>query len=200
MRFRLVCVSLAAAVAAVPVETSAAPPPSTIAPAPAESVELTKAHRLDELFDELQASGGTPSGKVIEKLILIEWHHTGDSAVDAMFNAALMAMGMRAFSTAIEMLDKVIAARPDFAEGWNKRATVYYYVNQYDRSLADIERTLVLEPRHFGALAGLGMIMQDTGNIPGAIAAFERAVAVNPTLTNLKEAIEQLKARISRDI
>lgn len=73
-------------------------------------------------------------------------------------------------------------------------------MREYDKSLADIDRTLALEPRHFGALAGLGMIMQDTGNIAGAIAAFERAVAVNPSLENLKTAIGQLKARIGRDI
>jgi tetratricopeptide (TPR) repeat protein len=115
-------------------------------------------------------------------------------------NAALMAMDIRAFSAAIAVLDKIVTQKPDFAEGWNKRATVYYYANEYGRSLADIERTLALEPRHFGALAGLGMIMQDTGDIPRAIKAFEQAIAVNPTLTNLKRAIEELNAHIGRDI
>jgi tetratricopeptide (TPR) repeat protein len=114
--------------------------------------------------------------------------------------AALIAMDIRAFNSAIAVLDRIVTEKPDFAEGWNKRATVYYYVDEYDRSLADIERTLALEPRHFGALAGLGMIMQDTGNIRGAIAAFEQAVAVNPSLTTLKQAIEQLNARIGKDI
>jgi tetratricopeptide (TPR) repeat protein len=178
-------------------------PPGEVAPPfamPSAAPDLARSARLDELFAELQHAPTRTAAKEVELSILAEWHRSGDAEVDKMFTAALMAMNLRAFGTAIAILDKIVEARPDFAEGWNKRATVYYYVNEYDRSLADIERTLALEPRHFGALAGLGMIMQDTGNIPGAIAAFEEAVAVNPTLTNLQEAIEQLKARVGRDI
>jgi tetratricopeptide (TPR) repeat protein len=159
-----------------------------------------KAARLDALFTALLAAPSLPAAKAIEGRILLEWHQSGDEEIDRLFRGALVAMEVRAFRSALRVLDRIVAAKPDFAEGWNKRATVYYYVAEYDRSLADIERTLALEPRHFGALAGLGMIMQDTGNLPGAIAAFERAVAVNPSLLNLKQAIEQLKPLVERGI
>ena len=159
-----------------------------------------KAARLDALFSALQGAPSLPAAKAIEGRILLEWHQSGDEEIDRLFRGALVAMEVRAFRSALRVLDRIVAEKPDFAEGWNKRATVYYYVAEYDRSLADIERTLALEPRHFGALAGLGMIMQDTGNLPGAIAAFERAVAVNPSLLNLKQAIEQLKPLIERGI
>lgn len=159
-----------------------------------------RAARLDALFRALHSAPTGVAAKVIERRILIEWHRSGDAAIDRLFQGALVAMEAGAFRAALSALDRVIEAKPDFAEGWNKRATVYYYVAEYDRSLADIERTLALEPRHFGALAGLGMIMQDTGNLAAAIAAFERAVAVNPSLTNLKEAIEQLRPQVERGI
>jgi len=202
MRLLLVAGFLLAVAPALAAESTELPgdtEPPVVAEQP-DAILEEGAALLDTLFEELQAAPTAAAGKVIERRILVEWHHSGDPEIDRMFNAALLAMDIRAFGAAISVLDKIVAAKPDFAEGWNKRATIYYYVNEYDRSLADIERTLALEPRHFGALAGLGMIMQDTGNIPGAIAAFERAVAVNPSLTNLKEAIEQLRARIGRDI
>lgn len=168
---------------------------------PAEPAAVdTKAARLDDLFASLQAAPTAAEGKAVERRIWIEWLSSGDPEIDKLMRAAMIAMEIRAFGSAIRVLDRIVTEKPEFAEGWNKRATLYYYVNEYDRSLADIERTLALEPRHFGALAGLGMIMQDTGNIRGAIAAFERAVAVNPALTNLKQAIDQLNARIGRDI
>jgi tetratricopeptide (TPR) repeat protein len=167
---------------------------------PVVATELAKAARLDALFSELQVAATVAEGKAIERRIWLEWTRSGDPEIDRLMNAALLAMDIRAFSAAIAVLDKIVTQKPDFAEGWNKRATVYYYANEYGRSLADIERTLALEPRHFGALAGLGMIMQDTGDIPRAIRAFEQAVAVNPTLTNLKRAIEELNAHIGRDI
>ena len=167
---------------------------------PEVATELAKAARLDALFAELQVAVTVAEGKAVERRIWLEWTRSGDPEIDRLMNAALLAMDIRAFSAAIAVLDKIVTQKPDFAEGWNKRATVYYYANEYGRSLADIERTLALEPRHFGALAGLGMIMQDTGDIPRAIRAFEQAVAVNPTLTNLKRAIEELNAHIGRDI
>lgn len=178
----------------------AASEPETSAEQSASVDQDVRAARLDALFAELQSAETPAQGKMIERRIVVEWLISGDNEIDTMMTAAVVAMDMHAFRAAIALLDKVVVGKPDYVEGWNKRATVYYYMGDYRKSLADIERTLTLEPRHFGALAGLGMIMQDVGNVPGAIAAFERAVAVNPSLENLKAAIGQLKARIGRDI
>jgi tetratricopeptide (TPR) repeat protein len=176
-----------------------ASPGASVAPPPIVIPE-NKAARLDELFAELKDAPTPAEGRQVAQLIILEWLSSGDDEIDTLMAGAMVAMEIRAFKSAISILDKVVAAKPDYVEGWNKRATVYYYLHQYDRSMSDIERTLALDPRHFGALAGLGMIMQDTGNMPGAIAAFEKAVEVNPTLDNLRLAIEQLKARVGKDI
>jgi tetratricopeptide (TPR) repeat protein len=196
MRSLIVVVFLFAVGSAFAAESEA----QTVPDQPEVATELAKAARLDALFADLQVAGTVAEGKAVERRIWLEWTRSGDPEIDRLMNAALLAMEIRAFASAIAVLDKIVTQKPDFAEAWNKRATVYYYVNEYGRSLADIERTLALEPRHFGALAGLGMIMQDTGDIPRAIRAFEQAVAVNPTLTNLKRAIEELNAHIGRDI
>ena len=83
--------------------------------------------------------------------------------------------------------------KPDYAEGWTKRATVYFLIDDYKKSIFDIERTLALEPRHFGALSGLGMIMRDIGQDKRAIDAFQRALAVDPYLDNVKKALDDIQ-------
>lgn len=196
MRVLVVVASLIVGVPAL-----AAPPEVPAgADAPAQSAATEKAARLDALFADLQTAPSLAAGKAIEHSILVEWLRSNVDSTNTLMVAAIVAMESRAFPQAIAILDRVVVQEPGYVEGWNKRATVYYYMHKYDRSLADIERTLELEPRHFGALAGLGMIMQDTGNLAGAIAAFEQAVAVNPSLENLKTAIGQLKAKLGKDI
>jgi tetratricopeptide (TPR) repeat protein len=95
---------------------------------------------------------------------------------------AILLMGQGLTPLALPILDDIVAQKPDWAEGWNKRATVLYLMGEYDRSLADIDRALALEPRHFGALAGIGLIRIEKGETREALAAFRRALAVNPFL------------------
>ena len=95
----------------------------------------------------------------------------------------------------------MVKLRPDYIEGWNRRATIYYLQNDYTRSLEDIEQVLVREPRHFGALAGLGMIMQELGDDKRALEAFRKALAVNPRLEKLPEMVKTLSEKVEgRDI
>jgi len=102
-------------------------------------------------------------------------------------------MEEKQYPRALDVLDQVVLLKPDFAEGWNKRATVYYLIDDYGSSLADIRRTLALEPRHFGALSGLGFILDETGQKEQAIAVFRKALAINPQLDRIKEAVERLE-------
>jgi len=114
---------------------------------------------------------------------------------------AKVAMDAQNSDVALKLLDSVVQLRPDYVEGWNRRATLYYQRNDYTRSLEDIEQVLAREPRHFGALAGLGMIMQDLGDDKRALDAFRRALAVNPHLEKVPELVKTLTEKVEgRDI
>jgi tetratricopeptide (TPR) repeat protein len=183
-------------VGAVSPTFSAAPaldPPAAMAPE-------SKAAHLNELFVELKAAADVAASRAIEDEIWTEWLKSGDAETDAMMTMAITAMSTGVLNQALALLDKIVARSPDYAEGWNKRATLYYEIDDYDKSLADIEETLKREPRHFGALSGLGMIMIKLGDKRRALAAFEKAVEVDPMINNGTAIIEQLKAAISKDI
>jgi tetratricopeptide (TPR) repeat protein len=114
---------------------------------------------------------------------------------------AKAAMDTEKFDVALKLLDAVVKLRPDYVEAWNRRATVYYLQNDYQHSLEDIEQVLVREPRHFGALVGLGRIMQDIGDDKRALDAFRQALAVNPHLDKIPELVKALTEKVEgRDI
>ncbi len=97
---------------------------------------------------------------------------------------------------ALRFLDDLVRLAPDFAEGWNKRATVYFMLGDYGRAVADIERTLALEPRHFGALGGLGMILERLGDDKGAYTAYTQALEVHPNLPGAAKAVDRLRPEV----
>jgi tetratricopeptide (TPR) repeat protein len=196
MRTSLICGVLVSAVLAGPV--LAAEPP--LPPAAASSGSVVKSARLDTLFARLKSATSVDDGKATERQIVVEWLKSGDEQTDRMMLQAIVAMDTGALDQALALLDRIVAAHPDYVEGWNKRATLYYMIDDYDNSLADIEKTLKLEPRHFGALAGLGMIMIERGETARALTAFEKAYEVDPVITNGKEMIEQLKSKLGKDI
>ena len=109
-----------------------------------------------------------------------------------LLNQAKLAIADRAPAEALSILNRLIGANPDFAEAWNKRATLYFMMKKYDESLSDIAHVLDLEPRHFGALAGKGMILERQKKYAAARAAYEEALAVNPNLVQVQAAIKEL--------
>jgi tetratricopeptide (TPR) repeat protein len=174
---RLCCVGVViAALAAGQAMAQGAPPPA----APSQDAQ-TRARQLDDLFAGLKAAKTQDDGEAIVAQIWQVWQHSGDPELDAAMERATLVMG-RVPALALPVLDDIVARAPGWAEGWNKRATVLYLMGEYDRSLADIDRVLALEPRHFGALAGLGLIRIEKGEPREALAAFRRALAVNPFL------------------
>jgi tetratricopeptide (TPR) repeat protein len=173
--------------------------PSADAPYTPSARELKAAH-LDKLFADLKAAPTIYAGKEIEAQIWAEWLRSGDSDTDQVMDEVLAAMNSQDLKTALKYLDAIVQSQPDYAEGWNKRATVFFYLNDYPDSLADIDKVLALEPRHFGALSGLGMIKMNEGDKRGALDAFQRAYAVDPALNNIKNVIDQLKAALGKDI
>jgi Flp pilus assembly protein TadD len=105
------------------------------------------------------------------------------------------------FDLAIRLLNAIIDIRPDFTEAWNRRATVYYTKKDFGRALADIHEVLAREPRHFGALSGLGIILQELGDEKHALDAFRRALAIHPHLERVPDLVKSLGEKIEgRDI
>jgi tetratricopeptide (TPR) repeat protein len=129
------------------------------------------------------------------------WMQTPSDTTALLMMRAKAAMDAQQMDVALKLLDAVVKLRPDYVEGWNRRATLYYLQNDYTHSLQDIEQVLVREPRHFGALAGLGMIMQDLGDEKRALEAFRKALAVNPHLDKVPELVKTLTEKVEgRDI
>ena len=160
-----------------------------------------KTRGLDFLFGALKAAPDEASAKHVEARIWALWTQTPSDTAALLMIRAKAAMDAQQMDVALKLLDAVIKLRPDYVEGWNRRATLYYLKNDYSHSLQDIEQVLVREPRHFGALAGLGLIMQDLGDEKRALDAFRKALAVNPHLEKVPELVKTLSEKVEgRDI
>jgi tetratricopeptide (TPR) repeat protein len=171
------------------------------APAKLPKVGADKTRGLDFLFGALKAAPDEASAKHVEARIWAIWLQTPSDTVALLMTRAKAAMEAQNSDVALKLLDAVVKLRPDYVEGWNRRATLYYLRNDYAHSLADIEQVLAREPRHFGALAGLGMIMQDLGDDRRALNAFRKALAVNPHLEKVPELVKTLSEKVEgRDI
>ncbi|WP_350335216.1 tetratricopeptide repeat protein [Coralliovum pocilloporae] len=148
---------------------------------------------LDELFGQLKTADTPNQFREIEEAILQTWLMSGSDTVDLLMARAINAMQDQNYPIALDLLDAVIALKPDYAEGWNKRATVYFLVQDPQRSIADIQKVLALEPRHFGALSGLGLIMRELGDNERALYAFRQALDVHPGLRAAQDAVADLE-------
>ncbi|MGY8668096.1 tetratricopeptide repeat protein, partial [Bradyrhizobium sp. UFLA05-109] len=146
--------------------------------APAKLPKVDRTKNLDFLFGALKAAPDDISAKHVEARIWAIWLQTPSDTAALLMTRAKAAVDAQKVDVAIKLLDAVIKLRPDYVEAWNRRATLYYMQNDYGRSLADIREVLVREPRHFGALAGLGMIMQEIGDEKRALDAYRKALAI----------------------
>jgi tetratricopeptide (TPR) repeat protein len=204
-RFRRLAILLAAIVAVVPTASWAQDPGAKKklpdAPAKLPKVPADKTKGLDFLFGALKTAPDEASAKYVEARIWAIWLQTPSDTVSLLMTRAKAAMESQNPDVALKLLDSVITLRPDYVEGWNRRATLYYLRSDYSHSLADIEQVLAREPRHFGALAGLGMIMQDLGDDKRALDAFRKALAVNPHLEKVPDLVKTLSEKVEgRDI
>jgi len=202
MRIRLALVL--AAVLTMPAVAPAAAEPGSWADAPDKLPRAARGDRtknLDFLFEALKAAPDADSAKLVENRIWALWFVSGSDTADLLMSRVKTASDEKDTKLALQLLDAVIGLKPDYVEAWNRRATIFFTNKEYGKSLADIRQVLAREPRHFGALTGLGVIMQELGEDKLALEAFRRAVAVNPHLQKIPEFVKTLTEKVEgRDI
>lgn len=175
--------------------------PKKLPEAPAKLPKVDRTKNLDFLFGALKAAPDVTSAKHVEARIWAIWLQTPSDTAALLMARAKTAVDAKKIEVAIKLLNSVIKLRPDYIEAWNRRATLYYMQNDYARALADIQQVLIREPRHFGALAGLGMIMQEIGDEKRALEAYRKALAVNPHLEKIPDQVKALTEKVEgRDI
>lgn len=187
----LLCLALMASVLATAVH--AAPPDAPLSP---EGKAEARGAILDKLYGELAKAQDEVAGRALENAIQSVWLESGSPSIDLLMSRGLDALREDNFDRAYFYFDEVVTLAPGFAEGWNKRATIHYLREDYARALGDIEHVLRLEPRHFEALAGLGVILEELGDKKGALGAYRKALAINPQLLNGKERIAPLELEV----
>jgi tetratricopeptide (TPR) repeat protein len=171
------------------------------ASAGAQTAAPSQTSVLDGLYERLGKARTEDEAKGIAGAIERAQLQSGSDTADLLMTRALTAMKAGKSELAVEILTSVVKIEPDFTEAWNKRATIYFLKNDYGHAMADIAETLKREPRHFGAWAGLGMILRETGDKKRAYEAFKHALAINPQLDTVKKAFDDLKPEVEgRDI
>ncbi len=164
---------------------------------PLPAVADQSSPKLPALFKQLQSSDAAPEIARIETTIWQIWVHHGDTEVDRRMAIGIMDMTQGHLDRSLAAFDTVVELAPDFAEGWNKRATVHYMLGNYEASVNDIRRTLDLEPRHFGALSGLGLIFDAIGNGAAALKVWERALTIHPHMSGIRKRMRELKRELT---
>lgn len=154
---------------------------------------MAQTEKLDSLFEELKDADARAASR-IEREIWNEWSKSGSPAMDLLLQRGRDAMAAGETAAAIEHFTALTDHAPEFAEGWNARATAYFQAGELGPSVNDIAKTLTLNPRHFGALSGLGMIFEQLEQPEKALEAYQAALAIHPRLQGVIEAVERLEA------
>jgi tetratricopeptide (TPR) repeat protein len=203
MRLRLAAFAIALAVTQLAPAPLRAEPGSWVDP-PDRLAKIPRGDRtknLDFLFEALKIAPDADSAKLVEGRIWALWFASGSDTTDLLMGRVKTAADQKDLNLAIELLNAVIELRPDYVEAWNRRATIHFTNKDYGASLGDIRQVLAREPRHFGALSGLGIIMQELGEDKLALEAFRKALAVNPHLQKIPEFVKTLTEKVEgRDI
>lgn len=152
--------------------------------------------RLDELFAALKSTQDGRQAHEIEQMIWFIWSRAPSAGASLMLRQGTEYMNEGKYEMARSNFDAVVELAPEFAEGWNKRATVHYLMDDYDGSIEDIKHTLALEKRHFGALSGLGLIYDALNEKKAALEAFRAALAINPHMESIRDRATELAKEV----
>jgi tetratricopeptide (TPR) repeat protein len=204
MRTRfLAALSAAAAMVAVSIAPAAAQSGKWVEP-PVKLPHVARGDRtrnLDFLFGALKLAPDDVTAKAIEERIWALWTVSRSDTANLLMTRVKTAIEAKDIDLAITLLNAIVKVKPDYVEAWNRRATIYYMKKDYGHSLADIREVLKREPRHFGALAGLGLILQDIGDNKQALEVYRRALALYPRMERIPDLVKTLQEKIEgRDI
>jgi tetratricopeptide (TPR) repeat protein len=203
LRFRLLAAIALCGALLVPAGPAMSEPGSWVeAPKKLPRVQRgDRTNNLDFLFGALKVAPDEASAKSIEERIWALWLVSKSDTTNLLMTRVKTAMDGEDLDLAIKLLDAIIKIKPDYTEAFNRRATVYYMKKDFGRSLEDIRQVLAREPRHFGALAGLGLIMQDLGDDKRALEIYRKALAIHPRLPRVPDLIKTLTEKVEgRDI
>jgi len=167
-------------------------PPPDVSNLPRASSSLS----IDKLFEALKVAPTDESAKYVENRIWQRWLASGGDTANLLMSRVKTAVDAKDLELAIKLLNAIIEIRPNYVEAWNRRATIYYMKKEFESAVDDIGQVLAREPRHFGALSGLGMILQELGDDKHALEAFRRALAVHPHLAKIPEMVKKLEEKV----
>ncbi len=164
---------------------------------PSAGAFTTQAQRLDKLFDELKRQGNPDAAKGIADQIRREWQESGSASINLLIQWADKSISEEKNAAALDFLDETIRLKPDYVEGWNRRATLHFKMGNYRKSMSDINQVLRIEPRHFGALAGMAAIMSRTGRDEMALRAWEKFLDVYPAERQAQKELGELAEKLT---
>ena len=168
---------------------------------PPQVARADRFRNLDFLFEALKLAPDDTTAKAIEERIWTVWGVSRSDTTNLLMTRVKTAIEAKDLDLAIELLNAIVKIKPDYVEAWNRRATIYYMKKDYGHSIADIREVLKREPRHFGALSGFGLILQDIGDDKQALEVYRRALAVYPRLQRIPDLVKTLQEKVEgRDI
>lgn len=164
--------------------------------APKPAPEAMRKQFLDRLFDRLRNAGDQGDAQRIAATIERVWLQSDSDTAKLLLQRATVSMQAQQYPVALSLFDKLVVVEPDWAEAWNQRATARFLAGDTDGAMADINKVIKLEPRHFGALAGMGLILQGAGLDKSALQIFNRALAIYPLEPDIRKLAEKLTLEI----
>jgi tetratricopeptide (TPR) repeat protein len=203
MRWRFLILAAAAALAATPAAAQQQTPKNWIEP----PANLPKAQHgdptrnLDFLFEALKLAPDEATAKQIEQRIWALWFVSPSDTANLLMTRVRTAVEGKDLDLALQLLDAIVKIKPEYVEAWNRRATIYFMKNEYGKSLADLREVLKREPRHFGALSGLGLILQELGDDKRALEVYRRTLTLYPKIQRIPDLVKTLQEKVEgRDI
>tara|TARA_B100000575_G_scaffold233961_1_gene195511 strand:- start:565 stop:1158 length:594 start_codon:yes stop_codon:yes gene_type:complete len=152
---------------------------------------------LDSLFSELEQAGSLAEAEQVEQMIWKRWHQHKIPSISQELWLGTRYLQENNFKKALFVFDRIIEKAPAFSEAFNKRATTYFLMKKYDKSLMDIKVTLTLEPRHFGALSGMGLIFMKLGDYQRAFVAFTKVLKIYPLSSSARANIKVIERELN---